>query len=68
VPWALLSAGVDHDAFVGQLRAALDGGASGFIAGRSIWKEAVGMGVPERRDFLGGEARRRLAELLDIVA
>jgi sulfofructosephosphate aldolase len=68
VPWALLSAGVDHGAFVGQLRAALDGGASGFIAGRSIWKEAVGMGVPERRDFLGGEARRRLAELLDIVA
>ena len=67
VPWALLSAGVDHDTFVGQLRAALSGGASGFIAGRSVWKEAVAMPPYERRAFLGGEARRRLAQLLDIV-
>src|SRR3954468_7016981 len=37
-PWALLSAGVDHDTFKVQLRAALSAGASGFIAGRSIWK------------------------------
>jgi sulfofructosephosphate aldolase len=67
VPWALLSAGVDHDTFTDQLRAALSGGASGFIAGRSVWKEAVAMPPDERRAFLGGEARRRLAQLLDIV-
>jgi sulfofructosephosphate aldolase len=66
-PWALLSAGVDHETFVGQLRDALAGGASGFIAGRSIWKEAVAMDRSERRAFLAGEARRRLEELLDVV-
>jgi sulfofructosephosphate aldolase len=66
-PWALLSAGVDHQTFVGQLETALDAGASGFIAGRSIWKESVGMGVEQRRAFLQGEARRRLAELLEMV-
>jgi tagatose-1,6-bisphosphate aldolase len=68
VPWALLSAGVDHATFTGQLRAALAGGASGFIAGRSIWKECVPLPPEERRRFLDGEARRRLEELLAIAA
>ena len=55
VPWAVLSAGVDHDAFRDQLRGSMDGGAAGFIAGRSLWKEAVGLDpgraprVPRRR-------------------
>jgi tagatose 1,6-diphosphate aldolase len=66
-PWALLSAGVDHETFVGQLRQARAGGASGFIAGRSIWKEAVAMDRAGRREFLHGEARRRLEELLAVV-
>jgi len=66
-PWALLSAGVDHVTFVGQLRAALAGGASGFIAGRSIWKEAVPLDRTARGEFLRGEARRRLEELLGVV-
>ncbi len=68
VPWALLSAGVDHATFAAQLREAIAGGASGFIAGRSIWKESVPMPPDERGAFLGGEARRRLEELLSIVA
>jgi len=67
VPWALLSAGVDHGTFAGQLRHALAGGASGFIAGRSIWKECVVMDAGARRSFLAGEARRRLSELLALV-
>jgi sulfofructosephosphate aldolase len=66
-PWALLSAGVDHETFVGQLRRALAGGASGFIAGRSVWKEAVAMDGAGRREFLRGQARRRLEELLAVV-
>jgi tagatose-1,6-bisphosphate aldolase len=68
VPWAVLSAGVDHEAFRGQLRDSMDGGASGFIAGRSVWKEAVGLPADERRAFLQDTARRRFAELVDIVA
>ena len=67
VPWAVLSAGVDHEAFCGQLRASMDGGADGFIAGRSLWKEAVGRPAAERRRFLDGVARRRMEDLLAIV-
>ena len=67
VPWAVLSAGVDHEAFCDQLRDAMDGGAQGFIAGRSLWKEAVGMPSEERRGFLDGVARRRMEEMLAIV-
>jgi sulfofructosephosphate aldolase len=67
VPWALLSAGVDHPTFVEQLRAAQAAGASGFIAGRSIWKEAVGLSAPDRDAFLAGEGRRRLEELLGLL-
>ena len=67
VPWAVLSAGVDHDAFRDQLRDAMDGGADGFIAGRSLWKEAVGRPAPERRRFLDEVAGRRMEELLALV-
>jgi sulfofructosephosphate aldolase len=67
VPWALLSAGVDHPTFVEQLRAARAAGTSGFIAGRSIWKEAVGLSEPDRDAFLAGEGRRRLDELLGLL-
>jgi len=67
VPWAVLSAGVDHDTFVGQLRAARAGGASGFIAGRSIWKDAVGLPAADRDAFLTGEGRRRLDQLLEVL-
>jgi sulfofructosephosphate aldolase len=67
VPWAVLSAGVDHDAFCGQLRDAMDGGADGFIAGRSLWKEAVGQAPEQRRRFLGDVGRRRMQEMLAIV-
>jgi tagatose-1,6-bisphosphate aldolase len=68
VPWAVLSAGVDHAAFCEQLRASMAGGAQGFIAGRSLWKEAVGRPAAERRAFLDGEGRRRLDELLRIAS
>ena len=69
VPWALLSAGgVDHETFMGKLRIALSAGASGFIAGRWIWKEAAVMPRAEARDFLAGESRRRLEQLLELVA
>lgn len=67
VPWALLSAGAEHAVFVNQLRAARAAGASGFIAGRSIWQDAVGMTPVGRDAFLAGEARRRLEELVGLV-
>jgi tagatose 1,6-diphosphate aldolase/sulfofructosephosphate aldolase len=64
-PWAMLSAGMPLEAFLSAVRIACDeGGASGFIAGRVYWKEAVAMAGQERKDFLNGEARSRLEQSL----
>lgn len=41
IPWAVLSAGVDHVTFMSNLRTALEGGAAGAIAGRSLWKDCL---------------------------
>ena len=43
VPWVLLSAGVDFEQFKPQAQVACENGASGFLAGRAIWKEAAAM-------------------------
>ncbi len=52
VPWAVLSAGVDFDEFTDVLKVSCDdGGASGFIAGRALWKESIGMTAAERETF-----------------
>ncbi|MEM2878330.1 MAG: tagatose 1,6-diphosphate aldolase [Candidatus Hadarchaeales archaeon] len=42
IPWVILSAGVDYDEFKENVKYAVMNGASGFLAGRAIWKEAVG--------------------------
>ena len=60
-PWAVLSAGVDFDVFTDVLKVSCDeGGASGFIAGRAVWKDAVGMQPADRRAYLSSEGLRRL--------
>ncbi|MHB8221037.1 MAG: tagatose-bisphosphate aldolase [Acidimicrobiales bacterium] len=63
VPWVVLSGGTSHEVFVGNLEQALDGGASGCMAGRSIWGDAVGMADPVRRAWLEDEGVRRVEEL-----
>ena len=44
-----------------------EGGASGFIAGRAIWKETVAMGHDERVAFLSETGRRRMDEYVSII-
>lgn len=68
VPWVLLSAGVDFEQFKPQVQVACECGASGFLAGRAIWKEATTMGEADRRAFLRGTASERLKQLLAIAA
>ena len=68
VPWVLLSAGVDFEQFKPQVQVACECGASGFLAGRAIWKEAAPMSQAERAEFLENIARDRLRQLLDIAA
>jgi tagatose-1,6-bisphosphate aldolase len=68
-PWAVLSAGVPFAKFTEVLHVAFDnGGASGFIAGRSVWRESLALGAAERQIFLETVARRRLDTLLTVAA
>lgn len=67
-PWAVLSAGVAFESFQEVLRIACDhGGASGFIAGRAIWQEAVGMDRQARQTFLRETGRRRLNACVEAI-
>jgi tagatose-1,6-bisphosphate aldolase len=68
-PWAVLSAGVPFDEFSEVMRIAFDsGGASGFIAGRSVWRETVALDGVDRERFLWNVARPRLEELTEVAA
>ncbi|HVH24996.1 MAG TPA: hypothetical protein VNA11_21325 [Pseudonocardia sp.] len=49
VPWVILSAGVGFDDFVTQVQIACEAGASGYLAGRSVWRDAVSTPDPDRR-------------------
>jgi tagatose-1,6-bisphosphate aldolase len=67
-PWAVLSAGVPFGEFQDVLRISCDeGGASGFIAGRALWREVVGLDGRQRTDFLETVARPRLDACLQAV-
>lgn len=67
-PWAVLSAGVSSEEFADVLRISCDeGGASGFIAGRSVWRETVAMDHEERVAFLSETGRRRLDDYRSII-
>jgi len=41
LPWVILSAGVDIEEFIENVKLATAAGASGFLCGRAIWKDAV---------------------------
>jgi tagatose-1,6-bisphosphate aldolase len=67
-PWAVLSAGVPFDDFTEVLRIAFDeGGASGFIAGRSVWRESLPLSGDQRQRFLADVARPRLERLVAVA-
>jgi tagatose 1,6-diphosphate aldolase len=67
VPWALLSAGVDFEVFEPQIKIACESGASGFLAGRAIWKECIAMSPEDRKQFLAQKAVDRFRRLADIA-
>ncbi len=67
VPWAVLSAGVDHETFIEQVRTAVANGASGAMAGRSLWKDSMAVSAETRRDLLTNRALPRLKELAQAV-
>jgi len=67
VPWAVLSAGVDHATFLEQVRTAMANGASGAMAGRSLWKDSLSISATTRQDYLTTRALPRLRELAAVV-
>ena len=67
-PWAVLSAGVPFDQFTDIIRIATEeGGASGFIAGRSVWREVVSLVGQQRQEFLTAVALPRLEKLIEVA-
>ena len=67
VPWAVLSAGVDHAAFLPQVETAMAAGASGVIAGRSLWKDCVFLDRAKTQAALVGKALPRLREIQAVL-
>ncbi len=49
VPWVILSAGADIGPFSQMVEIACAAGASGFLAGRAIWKDYVAIADPAQR-------------------
>lgn len=67
-PWAVLSAGVPFEDFLRDLQISCDeGGASGFIAGRAFWKDAVDIDGPDRLEFLSTVGRGRLEQCVAAI-
>lgn len=49
-PWVILSAGVDPDEFIENVKIANAAGASGFLCGRAVWKNVVHY-LPDERSM-----------------
>lgn len=64
-PWVVLSAGVPVDRLPDAVRAACDGGASGFLAGRGVWAPSIA--APDPLADLAGPAVERFERLVAVV-
>jgi sulfofructosephosphate aldolase len=63
-PWVVLSSGVSIEDYPGAVEAACRGGASGFLAGRAVWRDAL---VADPEPILRERAVPRLQRLAEIV-
>lgn len=68
IPWAVLSAGVDHATFLAQVEISMANGASGVIAGRSLWKDCISLDRAVTRERLTTLALPRLREIEAVIA
>ena len=66
LPWILLSAAVDFETYLRQVRVACTAGASGIAVGRAVWKEAIEMTAEDRSEFLQKIAKKRLSQLSSV--
>jgi sulfofructosephosphate aldolase len=68
VPWAVLSAGLDYQTFHERLSTCLKAGCSGFVAGRTLWQDAVVLDGPRRRHHLTDHGVSRLQAMTDALS
>jgi sulfofructosephosphate aldolase len=64
-PWVVLSSGVSPDDFPQAVEWACKEGASGFLAGRAVWRNVIGSSDMQRS--LNDDAIGRLQRLCDVV-
>jgi sulfofructosephosphate aldolase len=64
-PWVVLSSGVAPDHFPTAVEWSCREGASGFLAGRAVWRGVIGQADVEKA--LAGDAATRLKRLGDLV-
>jgi len=67
-PWAVLSAGVAYEVFAHQVETACRYGASGYIAGRAVWKDGIPLPTPNRIAWLENVAAPRMEQLADLAS
>ena len=67
VPWTLLSAGIDFETFAEQVQVACQAGASGYLVGRAIWKEAAQLTGQAQQGYLQETTIPRLQKLAEIA-
>ena len=65
VPWTVLSAGEPFARFHAMVGVASDAGASGFVAGRALWRESVAGGTVD--SAAAKRAAGRLERLIELV-
>jgi len=66
-PWVLLSAGVDYDDYLVQVRMAMDCGATGILGGRAFWKEYFQQEGEEARTRFAAEVAAKRVEEADAI-
>ncbi len=64
-PWVVLSSGVSPDDFPQAVEWACREGASGFLAGRAVWRNVIGS--PDLARALAEDAAARLSRLCEVV-
>lgn len=66
-PWILLTRGASFDQFKNELKIACQNGAKGFLAGRSVWQEALRLKGQERKQYLETVSKKRFEEIAEIA-
>lgn len=66
IPWILLTKGDNYDKFKTELKIAIRNGASGFLAGRSLWQDFNKLPKEQWEEYFQTVAKERFQEIVNI--